>query len=168
MLNDTEKRQEVLDHLKELQIDFQIHEHPPLPTIEIAREYWKDIPGVTHCKNLFFRNHKGNRHYLVVLHCDQLMDIHQMEKVLRQGKISFASPERMEKYLGLSPGSVSPFGLIHDKERQVKLFIDKNLQNTEYVSFHPNENTASLVLKTRDLIRFLDHWGGEYEFIELY
>ena len=161
------RRQKVLDTLKELGIGYDIYEHPPLPTIEMALEYWKDLPS-THCKNLFFRNHKGNKHYLVVFECHRQMAIHQIEKMLKQGKLSFASEQRMEKYLGLRPGSVSPFGLINDTNKEVKLFLDKNLKDAPMLSFHPNDNTASLVVKNEDFIRFLQHWGGEYEFLDLY
>jgi Ala-tRNA(Pro) deacylase len=161
------RRQKVLDKLKELEISYDMYEHPPLPTIEMALEYWKDLPS-THCKNLFFRNHKGNKHYLVVFECHQQMAIHQIEKMLKQGKLSFASEQRMEKYLGLRPGSVSPFGLINDTEKHVKLFLDKNLKDAPMLSFHPNDNSASLVIKNEDFIKFLQHWGGEYEFLDLY
>ena len=157
-----------------------MHTHPPLPTIELALEYWKEIDS-THCKNLFFRNHKGNRHYLVVFECHKELSIHTLEHSLKQGKLSFASQERMERCLGLLPGSVSPFGLINDidisetanpKElfengHRVKLFIDKDLQASEKVSFHPCDNTASVVISKEDLIRFLEIWGGEYEWIEV-
>ena len=161
------RRQKVLNKLKELEISYDMYEHPPLPTIEMALEYWKDLPS-THCKNLFFRNHKGNKHYLVVFECHQQMAIHQIEKMLKQGKLSFASEQRMEKYLGLRPGSVSPFGLINDTEKHVKLFLDKNLKDAPCLSFHPNDNSASLVIKNEDFIKFLQHWGGEYEFLDLY
>ena len=161
------RRQKVLDKLKELEISYDMYEHPPLPTIEMALEYWKDLPS-THCKNLFFRNHKGNKHYLVVFEYHQQMAIHQIEKMLKQGKLSFASEQRMEKYLGLRPGSVSPFGLINDTEKHVKLFLDKNLKDAPCLSFHPNDNSASLVIKNEDFIKFLQHWGGEYEFLDLY
>ena len=161
------RRQKVLAKLEELGISYDMYEHPPLPTIEMALEYWKDLPS-THCKNLFFRNHKGNKHYLVVFECHQQMAIHQIEKMLKQGKLSFASEQRMEKYLGLRPGSVSPFGLINDVNKEVKLFLDKNLQQSPLLSFHPNDNTASLVVKNEDFMRFLHNWGGEYEFLDLY
>lgn len=161
------RRQKVLDTLKELGIECEMYEHPPLPTIEMALEYWKDLPS-THCKNLFFRNHKGNKHYLVVFECHQQMAIHQIEKMLKQGKLSFASEQRMDKYLGLRPGSVSPFGLINDTEKHVKLFLDKNLKDAPLLSFHPNDNSASLVVKNEDFIKFLQWWGGVYEFLDLY
>ena len=162
-----ERRQKVLDKLDEWGIPYTMYEHPPLPTIELALEYWKNIDS-THCKNLFFRNHKGNKHYLVVFECHQQMAIHDIEKMLKQGKLSFASEQRMDKYLGLRPGSVSPFGLINDVNKEVKLFLDINLKEAPLLSFHPNDNTASLVVKNEDFMRFLEKWGGEYEFLKLY
>ena len=183
----SEKTEKVEKFLSEHEISFQTHHHPPLPTIELALEYWKEIDS-THCKNLFFRNHKGNRHYLVVFECHKELGIHTLEKSLKQGKLSFASQERMERCLGLLPGSVSPFGLINDmnligddgnptegvaaKElfengHRVKLFLDKDLQSAEKVSFHPCDNTASTVISNADMIKFLEIWGGEYEWIDI-
>jgi len=113
--------------LEKLEISFDYYEHPPAPTVEIAMQYWKGIEA-THCKNLFFRNHKGNRHYLVILDCRYTLDIKDLEKRLKQGKITFASEQRMITYLGLTPGSVTPFGLINDKLNQVYVYLDENLK----------------------------------------
>lgn len=154
--------------LEELGIPFEYYEHPPAPTIEIAVIYWKDIKETTHCKNLFFRNHKGNRHYLVIFDHRQSLAIHDLEHRLKQGKLSFASEQRMGKYLGLKPGSVSPFGLVHDSEHHVYLFLDQNLSKQPKISFHPNDNRASLVIAFPDFIKFLTAMGNKYEFIELY
>jgi Ala-tRNA(Pro) deacylase len=150
--------------LEELEIRYDYYEHPPAPTIEIAMQYWKDI-NARHCKNLFFRNHKGNIHYLVILDHKKNLDIHQLEKILKQGKLSFASEDRMFRFLGLRPGSVSPFGLIHDKNHVVRLFIDDSLKNAETISFHPNENTDSLVISYSDFLRFLEFHGNIFEYI---
>ena len=172
------KIKEVLDFLELHNISYKLHTHPPLPTIELALEYWKDIDSV-HCKNLFFRNHKGNRHYLVVFECHKELAIHSLEQMLKQGKLSFASAERMERCLGLLPGSVSPLGLMHDpyteeltKEHfpnghRVKLFLDSDLKSAERVSFHPCDNTGSVVLSNSDFMRFLEIWGGEFEWIDV-
>jgi Ala-tRNA(Pro) deacylase len=162
-----EQYKEVLSYLDKLEIAFKLYTHPPLPTIEIAAEYWEKIPA-THCKNLFFRNHKGNQHYLVIFECSRELKIHDLEKRLNQGKLSFASAERMEKYLGLKPGSVSPFGLINDNLHHVILYIDKNLESSEFISFHPNDNTATVVIKTSDFIKFLKQRTNIYHFQELY
>ncbi len=161
------EKEKVLKVLKNLSIPFEIFEHKALPTIEIAMEVWKDIDA-THCKNLFFRNHKGNKHYLVILESNRALDIHDLEQRLKQGKISFASQKRMDKYLGVQAGSVSPFGLINDKDNHVHLFLDQNLQKAEKISFHPNINTASIVVSFSDFIKYLNSVGNSYEFIELY
>lgn len=153
--------------LATLDISFEYHEHPPAPTIEEAMKYWKDLDA-THCKNIFFRNHKGNRHYLVILDHRQALDIHDLEKRLKQGKLSFASDERMMKYLGLRPGSVTPFGLINDKDHHVHVFLDENLLKSNHISFHPCINTASLVIKWGDFMRFLEWSGNGFEFLQLY
>lgn len=170
---------EVTGFLEKHGLGYVMHTHPPLPTIELALEYWKEIDS-THCKNLFFRNHKGNRHYLVVFECHKELAIHSLERMLKQGKLSFASPERMERCLGLLPGSVSPLGLIHDMDldsanpkelfpngHRVKLFLDKDLRTSEKISFHPCDNTASVVLSNADFMRFLEIWGGEYEWLDV-
>jgi Ala-tRNA(Pro) deacylase len=161
------RREAVIQYLEEHQIPFEIYEHPPVPTVEEALPYWKDIDAA-HCKNLFFRNHKGNRHYLVILDHRRQLNIRELEQKLKQGKISFASPERMEKYLGLSGGSVSVFGIINDHENHVHLFIDSVLQSAEHISFHPNENDATLVISFSSFLRFLESSGNTWEFMALY
>ena len=160
-------QKELYDILGKLGIEFDYHEHPPVPTIEAALEHWKDYNS-DRCKNIFFRNRKGNRHYLVILEHLRQLDIHDLEKRLRQGKLTFASDQRLKKYLGVEPGSVSPFGLINDPEHHVHLFIDEKLSQSERLAFHPNDNTATLVISKNDLLRFLDHTGNTWEFIRLY
>ena len=170
---------EVLDFLTMNGIGYELHRHPPLPTIQIALEYWKDIEA-THCKNIFLRNHKGDRHYLISFECHKELAIHTLEHKVKEGKLSFASPERMLRCLGLHPGSVSPFGLIHDMDiaatadpkelfpngHRVKFFIDKDLKTAERISFHPCDNTASVVVRNEGFMDFLRIWGGDYEWID--
>lgn len=153
--------------LEEWQIPFEYMEHPPAPTIEIAMQYWEGHDA-THCKNIFFRNHKGNRHYLVIIDCHQTLSISDLEKRLKQGKLTFASEKRLQKYLNLTPGSVTPLGLINDTENHVYVFFDKNLLNSKRISFHPNINTASLIFELDDFLKFMKNVGNDYEFTELY
>lgn len=161
------KREEVIQLLEKLEIPYEVHEHPPVPTVEDAIPFWNKIDA-THCKNLFFRNHKGNRHYLVILKHDRQLKIRDLEQRLKQGKISFASPHRMERYLGLSGGSVSAFGLMNDTENHVHLFLDRELQSASRITFHPNDNTATVVISFDSFLKFLDWSGNSYEFITLY
>ena len=96
------------------------------------------------------------------------MAIHDLEHILRQGKLSFASPERMDKWLGLRPGSVSPFGLINDTENHVHLFLDETLQHQPSLSFHPNDNRFTVVIEREEFERYLAQVGNTYEYIKLY
>ena len=162
-----DRKRIVFDYLDRYALRYDYYEHPEAPTIELARLYWRD-DGSKHCKNFFFRNHKGNRHYLVVFDCDRNLAIRDLEHRLRQGKLSFASEQRMERYLGLRPGSVSPFGLINDTENHVHLFLDRNLRQQHSLSFHPNDNTGTIVIPQAEFIRYLDGCGNSYEFIDLY
>ena len=153
--------------LEKLGISFDYHEHPPVATIEDAKTHWRDFNS-GRCKNIFFRNHKGNRHYLVILEHLRQLNIRDLELRLKQGKLTFASDQRLKNYLGVEPGSVSPFGLINDKDHHVHLFIDEKLNEFQRLAFHPNINTASLVISKPDFLRFLNHMGNSYEFIRLY
>ncbi len=155
----------VYNYLKELGIEFEYYEHPPIPTIEDAKihKWWLDA---VFCKNIFFRNHKGNRHYLVIVHHDAQLEISALEKKLKQGKLTFASEKRMTKYLGLLPGSVSPFGLLNDKENHVHTFFDPALKEAEKLSFHPNDNRATIVLKSEDFWKYMNSLENSYEFME--
>ena len=163
----SERQERVFDFLQQQGIEYTFYTHPEAPTIEIARQYWHN-DGSKHCKNLFFRNHKGNRHYLVVFDSEQTLAIHDLEHRLKQGKLSFASEQRMERYLGLKPGSVSPFGLINDTENHTHLFLDKKLLDYPSLSFHPNDNTATVVISQQMFTKYLAAVGNSYEYIELY
>lgn len=159
-------QQQVYDYLSKQGIHFEYYEHPEAPTIEIAMQYYRG-ENTTLCKNLFFRNHKGNRHYLVILDSSHSMDIHNIEHLLHQGKLTFASPERMMKYLGVKPGSVSLFALVNDINHEVTLFVDSQLLKAEKVSFHPNDNTASLVISVEDMKKFIRGIGNPYEILKV-
>ena len=163
----SERQERVFDFLQQQGIEYSFYTHPEAPTIEIARQYWRN-DGSKHCKNLFFRNHKGNRHYLVVFDSEQSLAIHDLEHRLKQGKLSFASEQRMERYLGLKPGSVSPFGLINDTDNHVHLFLDKNLLDYPSLSFHPNDNRATVVISQQMFAKYLEAVGNTFEYIELY
>ena len=172
----SERQEAVLSYLEVHGIPFTCYNHPEGKTIEEAKQWWKD-DGSVHCKNLFFRNHKGNRHYLVCFNCDHDLDIHYLEHRLKEslisqglpscGKLSFASPERMMRYLGLEPGSVSPFGLINDTENHVHLFLDDELRNATTLSFHPNDCRGTVVIKREDFERYLNIVGNTYEYLKL-
>ena len=154
----------VVERLRDLGIAFERHEHPPVATVEQAAEHWAGIDAA-HCKNLFLRNQKGDRHYLLILEHSKKADLRAVANQIGDGKLSFGSPERLLKHLGLTPGSVSPFGLIHDTTHSVRVVVDRDLQSAARISFHPNINTATLVVSRDDFARFLAACGNPVQYI---
>jgi len=154
-----EAEKKLYTYLEQLGICFTRHEHPPVYTVEEAELYWRDIPGA-HCKNLFLRNSKGNRHFLVVMEHSKKVDLNKLAEKTAAGKLSFASAGRLEQYLGLETGAVSPFGLVNDRQkRDVELVLDQDLKKYAQVNFHPNVNTATLTISYFDFERFLESCG---------
>lgn len=160
------KEQAVYDVLEQLKIPFERHEHPPVFTVEEAARHWAAVTAA-HCKNLFLRNKKGTTHYLVILEHTKQADLSHLVKRLGDDRLSFASPERLMTHLGLTPGAVSPFGLINDRERRVQVVIDADLKSAERIAFHPNVNTATIVLAGADFQRFLAWCGNPVRYVTL-
>ena len=162
----TSEEQPVLARLVQLAISFDRYEHPPIATGDEGLEHWRGIDAV-HCKNLFLRNQKGTRHYLVILPVSKRADLRAVAEQIGDGKLSFASAERLLKYLGVTPGSVSPFGLIHDAEHHVRVFLDRELKSAERISFHPNINTRTLVMTFADFERYLAATWNVVKFVDV-
>jgi Ala-tRNA(Pro) deacylase len=140
--------------LDTLGIPYERYEHPAVFNADEAALHWGPIHG-TQCKNLFLRNKKGDRHYLVVLEISKRADLKAIVKLVGDDRLSFGSPERLMAELGLTPGSVSPFGLINDQDGSVRVLIDQDLRGADRLIFHPNINTASVVVSWGDFERFL-------------
>ncbi len=156
---------DIYEILEQLGIQYIRHEHPAVYTCEEADKYYKNIPGGK-SKNLFLRNKKGNQYYLLIVEGSKKVDLKKLSDLVSESKLGFASPERMMKYLGLTSGAVSPFGLINDTEKRVIVVIDKNLWKYDRLHFHPNVNTATLELSRDDFQKFLDWRGNEVKFLE--
>jgi len=152
--------------LDALGIAYQRFEHPPVFTSEEADIHWRDLPGVP-CKNLFLRNKKGNHHYLVILEISKKADLREIVRFVNDDRLSFGSPDRLMAELGLTPGSVSPFGLINDSDGSVVVLVDEDLRGAEGLIFHPNINTASVVLSWEGLERFLKTRSNQVRYIRI-
>ena len=150
--------------LHEMGILFERYEHPPVATAEEAALHWADIDAM-HCKNLFLRNQKGTRHYLVILEHTKRADLRAVADQIGDGKLSFASPDRLMAHLGVTPGSVSPFGLINDRSHHVRVAIDRDLKSAARISFHPNVNTVTLTMRYSDFQKFLDASGNVVQYV---
>lgn len=139
-------------------ITYVRHEHPPVFTCE---EEQRHVPesGAARTKNLFLRDRRGRRHLLLVTSCTKQVSIAAFAEVSGADRLSFASPERLMRYLGVEPGSVTVLGLVHDREHAVELFVDADVWAAPSLHAHPLRNDATLVLSHDALLRFLTATG---------
>jgi Ala-tRNA(Pro) deacylase len=160
----TVEEQKVYDILDMLEIKYTRYEHKAVYTIEEADQLDIYIPGKLP-KNLFLRNRKGDTHYLLIVDGNKHVDLKLLSKQIGSSSLSFASEERLFKYLGLKPGSVTPFGLINDTKRAVIALIDRDLVGTSTISFHPNVNTATISIFHRDFEKFLEWHESKFQYV---
>lgn len=154
----------VIEYLKDNNINFKLFEHPAVFTCEEAEKYTKDVKGI-HLKNLFLKDRKSKRFYLVIMPHNKRLDMKHLSEVL-EDNLKFANEDNLKDILNLNPGSVSVFGLLNDKENQVKLIIHKDVVESEYVSFHPNINTQTLEIQQKEFEIYLKIVGNEFEILE--
>lgn len=162
----TENEKKVYEVLDQLEIPYLQYEHIPVYTIQEIDDLNMNMEG-EHCKNLFVRNHNGNKHYLILVSQEKRADLKNIAKQIGSSRLSFASEERLMKHLGLTPGAVTPFGLLNDTEKEVFVIIDEDLKNSKYICLHPNVNTASVSIAYCDFIKFLQWKGNEYQYIKV-
>ncbi len=161
-----ERKQRVYNKLDELGIAYVKHEHPAVFTCEEADKYSEGIDGA-HCKNLFLRNAKGNRQYLVVLDNGKRVDLGSLKKILGEKGLSFGSDKRLMKCMGVESGAVSIFNLINDVENTVEVVVDKSLGDAEKINFHPNTNTETLTITYKNFLKFLRAMDKDPFFIKV-
>jgi len=153
----TATQQQLFDFLDGLGVEHGTMTHPPIFTVEEGRAWHDKIPGL-HCKSLFLKDRK-DKIWLVVMPGDKRADLNRLEKTVQAARLSFGKPELLLEVLGLTPGSVTPFGLINDVTRRVTVVIDQDLLKSEWVNFHPLRNDASTTLRSPDLMRFFGALG---------
>ncbi|WP_120498210.1 prolyl-tRNA synthetase associated domain-containing protein [Kiloniella sp. EL199] len=143
----------LFNKLTELGIETTTITHPAVYTVEESKEHCSDIPGA-HTKNLFLRNKKGQM-WLLVCHEDRKIDIKLLAKALGAGKLSFGSADRLMEFLGITPGSVSPFTAINDKDNAVKVILDSQMMKQSPINSHPLTNTMTTSITPENLVQFL-------------
>ncbi len=148
--NRASKETAVYSLLKKLGIDFLRTDHPAADTMADCVEIEKTL-GVKVCKNLFLCNRQKTEFYLLMLPGGKPFKTKELSSQLNIARLSFANAEFMKKYLNILPGSVSVMGLMNDSENKVRLLIDSDLLNDEYISCHPCVSTSTLKIKTADL-----------------
>tara|TARA_B100000700_G_C14760059_1_gene721721 strand:- start:233 stop:739 length:507 start_codon:yes stop_codon:yes gene_type:complete len=142
----------LLKNIDEKGYNFTVHNHKPLFTVEDSMLNRGKIKGA-HSKNLFLKN-KKNCYFLFSCLEDTKVELKKVAKSLKLGNISFAKEEDLKKYLGVRPGSVTPFGLLNDKENEVQFYLDNKVLSQKIINFHPLINTATISLSVVDFMNF--------------
>lgn len=161
------QKEKIYELLERAGIHYERIEHPAVYTIDEmdALEVFKDIPWVA--KNLFLRDEKGRRHFLMVVDKDRKVDLKAIRAKLGTSNLSFASEERLMKHLQLTKGSVTPLGIFNDEERKVEVVFDRSLEGRECIGVHPNDNTATILLSYADLYHVIQTHGNQIYVIDL-
>ena len=156
-------KKEIYDFLNSNKIEYEVTEHPALFSMDDVCDVELPYPEAD-AKNLFVRDDKKRNYYLITVRGAKRVDLKEFGTEHGTRRLSFASAEDLKKYLGVEPGSVSPLGLLNDEERKVKFFLDSEFKDvTGRIGIHPNDNTATVWLKTDDLIKIIKDHGNETE-----
>lgn len=161
-----DSQQEALGYLIKLSVPFEIIHHPAVFTMDQVQQLGLDHQGMI-VKNLFLRDAKGTRHFLITLSPEKRADLSLLQAQLGCSKLSFASEERLMKYLGLTKGSVSPLGVFHDSDHQVEVVFDRDLCGGERIGVHPNDNTATVFLSFDGLMKIMHKTGHPVTFVDI-
>jgi Ala-tRNA(Pro) deacylase len=152
--------------LEEHGIPYERHDHEAVFTVEEQDRLQAAISGIK-TKNLFLRDQPGKRHVLVVAESKKTVDLKAVGDMIGAKRLGFASPERMARHLGVTPGAVSVFGLVNDTDRAVELLVDRDVWESELVRAHPLVNTSTIVVAGEGLRNFLKATGHEPRVIDI-
>ena len=161
-----EIKEKVYQKLDELGITYEAMDHPAVYTMEEMDELGITSKGEV-CKNLFLRDEKGRRHFLVVLQKDKKVDLKNIQSQIGSTRLSFGSEKRLDKYLKLQKGGVSPLGIINDEDASVEVVFDKDLMNKERLGVHPNTNTATVWISFKDMKSLIEKNGNDIMYVKI-
>lgn len=162
-----EKEIRTYDLLDRLGVLYERVDHQPAMTMDVCQEIDKVLQA-TICKNLFLCNRQETAFYLLMIPDTKVFHTKDLSAQIGSARLSFAKPEYMEKFLNISPGSVSVMGLMNDTEQQVQLLIDEDVLNSKFIGCHPCINTSSIRFRTTDLIeKILPAMKHEYVKVRL-
>jgi len=158
------ERQRTLQKLDGMSVAYDFKEHPAVYTIEEM-----DDLGISEdvVKNLFLRDSSGKRHFLVVVPKEKQANLRSISDKLGTSRLSFASEDRLERYLKLTKGAVSPLGILNDANCGVEVVFDKDLADRQRIGVHPNDNTATVWMPFDVLRGIVERNGNMIHFIEL-
>ncbi|MGG7566911.1 prolyl-tRNA synthetase associated domain-containing protein [Rhodovulum sp. DZ06] len=155
---------DLLALLDRLGVQYTLHRHKPVFTVEESAEIEHSMPG-WHTKNLFLKEKKGG-FWLICCEAKRQVKVRDVVRAAGGKNPSFGKPEDLWRLMGLRPGSVCPFGLVNDAAREISLILDAEMMRAEIVNFHPLHNEATVALAPADLLRFLEHTGHAPALVE--
>ena len=158
--------QQVVNKLQELKIAFDVVEHPPVFTTEQADSYIEGMEGVR-TKSMFLTNRKKTQYYLLIMGDKKRLDMDDFKVQVGADRIRMASLESLAEKMNLPAGTVSPFGLLNNEEKDIQVYFDKEIINEERMTFHPNTNEKTIFISTQDLFKFLQDLGYSYQVLDL-
>ena len=153
--------QQVANKLQELGITFDVVEHPPVFTTEQADSYIEGMEGVR-TKSMFLTNRKKTQYYLLIMDDKKRLDMDDFKVQVGADRIRMASLDSLAEKMTLPAGTVSPFGLLNNDEKDILVYFDKDVLSGDFIAFHPNTNEKTIFIKIQDLFRFLDSIGFTY------
>lgn len=156
----------VKEYLNTLDIKFKIVEHEPAYTTEETDKYIEGHDGVR-TKTMFICNKKKTNYYMIIMDDSKRLDMNKFKEIVSEKQMKMASEEALKEKLGINPGMVSPFGLLNNDEKDVKIYMDKEIIIEEIMTFHPNDNTKTLFINTKDLFKYFENIGYKLNIIEL-
>lgn len=160
-------REEVLKKLQELNIEYKEIEHIPVFTIEDMDNLGNIFENAKICKNLFVRDQKGKRHFLIVMPEEKRAPLSEIAEKIGSTKLSFASNERLMKYLKLTPGSVTPLAIINDEENAVEVIFDEDLKKEKLLGVHPCVNTSTILITPSNLEKYVKELNNKLKYIKI-
>ncbi len=157
--------EQLFEVLRNLKIEYRLYHHEPIFTVAEGEHLKENIPGL-HCRNLFLRD-KKKRMFLIVAANETAVDLKKAQNLLECDRLSFGSTERLWQYLGIRPGSVCPFCVINDQEKDVEVILDKYMMSADIVCYHPLDNAMTIGLTPEDLIKFIEYTGHKPRVVDL-
>ena len=156
--------QQVANKLQELGITYDVVDHPPAFSTEQADSYIEGLEGVR-TKSMFLTNKKKTQYYLLIMDDKKPLDMDDFKVQVGANRIRMASLDSLAEKMNLPAGTVSPFGLLNNEEKDIHVYFDKDIVSEDVMTFHPNTNEKTIFIKTQDLFRFLESIGFTYEVV---
>lgn len=159
-------KEQVFKELEKMGIEYEVVNHPPAFTTQEADAYIEGKEGVR-SKTMFMSDKKKRNFYLLILDDSKRLDIKKIGKLINEKSLRLGNEENLKSKMNLQFGAVSPFGLLNNKEKDIKVYVDKEILNEKIITFHPNENDVTIFIKINDMFKFFDNLNYKYELIEM-